>query len=57
MDYTIAHGNDRSLTYGVRPGIEPASSWILVDLFPLRHSFPVFFLMVIFEQEFIESCV
>ena len=26
------HGNAGSLTYRVRPGIEPASSWILVRL-------------------------
>ena len=25
-----AHGNDRSLTHWVRPGIQPVSSWILV---------------------------
>ena len=28
--YTRAHGNTRSLTHWARPGIEPASSWILV---------------------------
>ena len=28
--YTTAHGNTRSLTRWARPGIEPASSWILV---------------------------
>ena len=28
--YTTAHGNAGSLTYWVRPGIEPATSWILV---------------------------
>ena len=28
--YTTAEGNTRSLTYSVRPGMEPASSWILV---------------------------
>ena len=28
--YTIAHGNARSLTHWWRPGIKPASSWILV---------------------------
>ena len=28
--YTTAHGNTRSLTHWVRPGIEPASSWIPV---------------------------
>ena len=28
--YTTAHGNAGSLTHWVRPGIEPASSWILV---------------------------
>ena len=30
MTYTTAHGNDRSLTHGVRPGIEARSSGILV---------------------------
>ena len=28
--YTTAHGNARSLTRYMRPGIEPGSSWILV---------------------------
>ena len=28
--YTTAHGNAGSLTYQVRPEIEPASSWLLV---------------------------
>ena len=28
--YTTAHGKARSLTYWVGPGIQPASSWILV---------------------------
>ena len=28
--YTTAYGNARSLTHWARPGIEPASSWILV---------------------------
>ena len=27
---TTAHGNDRSLTHWIRPGIEPLSSWKLV---------------------------
>jgi len=30
VTYTTAHGNARSLTLWARPGIEPASSWILV---------------------------
>ena len=29
MIYTTAHGNSRSLTQWVRPGIEPTSSWML----------------------------
>ena len=28
--YTTAHSNNRSLTHWARPGIKPASSWILV---------------------------
>jgi len=28
--YTTAHGTSISLTRGVRPGIEPVSSWMLV---------------------------
>jgi len=28
--YTTAYGNARSLTHGVRPGIEAAISWFLV---------------------------
>ena len=30
--YTIGHGNARALTHWAGPGIEPASSWILVGL-------------------------
>ena len=30
VTYTTAHGNARSLTHSVRPGIKPESSWILV---------------------------
>ena len=30
VSYTMAHGNTRFLTHRVRPGIEPASSWIPV---------------------------
>ena len=29
-DHTTAHSNARSLTHQARPGIEPASSWLLV---------------------------
>ena len=32
VTHTTAHGNARSLTYWVRPGIEPVSSWMLVGL-------------------------
>ena len=32
MTYTTDHGNTRSLTQWARPGIEPASSWMLVGL-------------------------
>ena len=28
--YTTAHGNARSLTHSARPGIKPASSWMVV---------------------------
>ena len=28
--YTTAHGNARSLTHRVRPGIKPTTSWLLV---------------------------
>ena len=30
VTYTTVHGNTRSPTYWVRPGIEPAFSWLLV---------------------------
>ena len=33
VTYTTAHGNARSLTHWARPGIKPASSWILVRFF------------------------
>ena len=41
--YTTAHGNARSLTHWVRPGIEPASSWILVGFVSTetRREFPI----------------
>ena len=29
-NYATAHGNSGSLTHRARPGIEPASSWLLV---------------------------
>ena len=29
LPYTTAHGNAGSLTHCTRPGIEPASAWIL----------------------------
>ena len=32
VTYTTAHSNAVSLTHRVRPGIEPASSWLLVGL-------------------------
>ena len=31
VTYATAHGNTRSLTHQLRPGIEPATSWILVS--------------------------
>ena len=37
VTYTAAHNNTGSPTHWARPGIEPASAWILVDLF-LPHS-------------------
>ena len=30
FDYSTAHSNARSLTHGAEPGIQPASSWILI---------------------------
>ena len=30
VTYTTAHGNTGSFTHGAGPGIEPASSWVLV---------------------------
>ena len=35
--YTRARGNTGSLTHWARPGMEPATSWFLVGLFPLCH--------------------
>ena len=34
VTYTTAHRNTRSLIQGVRPGVEPVSSWILVRFIP-----------------------
>ena len=36
--HTAVHGNPGSLTHWVRPGIELATSWFLVGLFPLCHN-------------------
>ena len=38
--YTTAHGNTRSLTHWGRPGIEPRSSWMLVNLMGLLTAVP-----------------
>ena len=38
--YTTAHSNTGSLTHWARPGIQPETSWFLVDLFPLSHDGP-----------------
>ena len=38
MTYTTGHGNTRSLTRWVRPGMEPLSSWIQSGLLPLSHN-------------------
>ena len=35
--YTTVHGNARSSTHWSRPGIEPETSWFLVNSFLLRH--------------------
>ena len=32
--YTTVHGNARSLTHSVRPGVEPVSSWMIVRFVP-----------------------
>ena len=38
VTFTTALGSAGSRTYWARPGIQPASSWILVGLFPLPHN-------------------
>ena len=45
----IVHSNARSLTHGVRPGIEPESSWVLVRV-PLSYNgtLLIFFLLGVF---------
>ena len=48
VTYTTAHGNAGSLTHWARPGIKPASSWILVTFVsaaPWRELPDVFFLL------------
>ena len=37
VTYTTAHSNTESLTHWARPGIEPASSWLLARFIPLSH--------------------
>ena len=44
--YTTAHGNAGSLTHWARPGIEPASSWMLIRFVSTspQKEFPYFIL-------------
>ena len=58
MTCTTAHGNTRSLTHWVRPGIESASSWILVGFLTcwtstvtLLHSPPPFFFFFFLKKK------
>ena len=49
VTYTTAHGNARFLTHWARPGIEPASSWMLVRFVftePWWELHPVFFFRI-----------
>ena len=40
--YTTAHGNAGSPTHCTKPGIEPASSWILVRFFSAEPQWELF---------------
>ena len=58
--YTTAHGNTRSLTHWVRPGIEPTTSWFLVGFVsaaPWRelHYQSFYFSFFILEKSFSRS--
>ena len=48
LTYTTAHGNARSLTHRLRPGIELAASWILVRFITdePRGELPIFFFLI-----------
>ena len=48
--YTATHGNARAPTHWARPGIEPASSWVLVRFVSaaLQQEFPNWFSYFIF---------
>ena len=53
VSYTTAHGNTGSLAHGARPGIEPASSWILVRfvIHWVTVGTPVFIFISLFIKE------
>ena len=46
--YTTAHGNEGFLTHWARPGIKPASSWILVGFLTVKsqRELPKFYLLL-----------
>ena len=50
--YTTAHCNARSLTCWARPGIEPASSWRLVEF---DNCWAMFFQASVFINDFLSS--
>ena len=60
--YTTAHGNARSLTHWARPGMEPASPWMLVRCLNcwartgtpqllVKHSIPFYTLSSFLQQQ------
>ena len=50
VTYTTSCGNARSLTHWARPGIELASSWILLGLLPLSHNGNFLYLVFVWSH-------
>ena len=48
--YTTVHGNARSWTHWVRPGIKPATSWLLVRIISAAPWWELLFLCVLLLQ-------
>ena len=61
--YITAHGNAGSLTHWMRPGIEPATSWVLVGFVncwamkgtPVQYIFKLTLMHVLYEHKLVKN--